>query len=96
MLQPKNIDKVSSYVQIFSDYVDTDLSVGNLAWFGTEMFSIGLENINFMTLPGDGQGWYKGGSYYILYPDEVLTMVNTYFNPYSTDLTLDDMHVFAP
>lgn len=96
MLQPKNIDKVSSYVQIFSDYVDTDLSVGNLAWFGTEMFSIGLENINFMTLPGDGQGWYKGGSYYILYPDEVLTMVNTYLNPYSTDLTLNDMHVFAP
>ncbi|MBR4869404.1 MAG: LCP family protein, partial [Oscillospiraceae bacterium] len=66
MLEPKNIDKVSSYVQIFSDYVDTDLSVGNLAWFGTEAFSIGLENIDFMTLPGDGQGWYKGGSYYIL------------------------------
>ncbi len=96
MLQPKNIDKVSSYVQIFSDHVNTNLSVGNLAWLGTEAFSIGLDNINFMTLPGDGQGWYKGGSYYILYPDEVLTMVNTYLNPYSADLELSDMHVFAP
>jgi len=96
MLQPKNIDKVSSYVQIFSEHVNTNLTVGNLAWLGTEIFSIGLDNINFMTLPGDGQGWYKGGSYYILYPDEVLTMVNTYLNPYSADLTLDDMHVFAP
>ncbi|MBQ3102857.1 MAG: LCP family protein [Oscillospiraceae bacterium] len=96
MLALENLDKVSSYAQIFFDYVDTDLTVGNIAWFGTEVFSIGLDNINFMTLPGDGQGWYKGGSYYILYPEEVQTMVNTYFNPYTTDLTLDDMHVFAP
>lgn len=96
MLAVENLDKVSSYAQIFFDYVETDLTVGNLAWFGTEVFSIGFDNINFMTLPGDGQGWYKGGSYYILYPEEVQAMVNTCFNPYTTDLTLDDMHVFVP
>ena len=45
---------------------------------------------------GDGAGYYKGGSYYVLDPEATLELVNTYFNPYQRQLTLDDMDILVP
>ena len=39
----------------------------------------------FHPLPGDGAGYYKGASYYVLDREAVLELVNTYFNPYQRD-----------
>lgn len=96
MLQPSNWDKIRSYAEIFEKWVDTDLELANLIWLGEQALTVGSGGINFHTLPGDGAGYYKGGSYYVLYPDEVLEMVNTYFNPYQRDRTLEDMHILTP
>lgn len=96
MLQISNWDKIHSYAEIFEERVDTDLELANLIWLGEQALTVGSDNISFHTLPGDGAGYYKGGSYYILYPDEVLEMVNTYFNPYQSDRTLNDMHILSP
>ena len=57
---------------------------------------MGSENIHFHTLPGDGAGYYKGGSYYTVDPEATLELINTYFNPYTYDLTLDDMDILVP
>ena len=46
--------------------------------------------------PGDGAGYYKGGSYYVLDAEGCLEMVNNYFNPYQRELALDDMHILVP
>ena len=96
MLHISNWDKIRSYAEIFEKWVDTDLELANLIWLGEQALTAGSDNISFHTLPGDGAGYYKGGSYYILYPDEVLEMVNTYFNPYRSERTPDDMHILAP
>lgn len=95
-LQLSNWDKIPAMAQIFQEYVDTELTVPNLVWIGEQALTMGSENIHFHTLPGDGAGYYKGGSYYTVDPEATLELVNTYFNPYTYDLTLDDMDILVP
>ena len=95
-LQLSNMDKVGDMAAIFEKWVETDLKLSNLIWIGEQALKIGPDNISFHTLPGDGAGYYKGGSYYILDPEGTLELVNTYFNPYREDLTLEDMYILTP
>lgn len=95
-LQLSNWDKIPAMAEIFQKWVDTDLTLPNLVWIGEQALTMGSSNISFHTLPGDGAGWYKGGSYYVLDAEATLELVNTYFNPYEHDLTLDDMDILVP
>lgn len=95
-LQLSNLDKVRPMAEIFQEQVDTDLQLANLVWLGEQALAAGSDNISFHTLPGDGAGYYKGGSYYVLEPEAVLELINTYFNPYQRELTLDDMDILVP
>ena len=95
-LQISNLDKVRPMAEIFQKWVKTDLELANLVWLGEQALAAGSGNISFHTLPGDGAGYYKGGSYYVLDPEATLEMVNTYFNPYRQDLTLEDMDILTP
>ena len=95
-LQLSNMDKVGDMAAIFEKWVETDLKLSNLIWIGEQALKIGPDNISFHTLPGDGAGYYKGGSYYILDPEGTLELVDTYFNPYREDLTLEDMYILTP
>ena len=95
-LQLSNMDKVGDMAAIFQEWVKTDLKLSNLIWVGEQALKMGPDNISFHTLPGDGAGFYKGGSYYILDPEGTLELINTYFNPYREDLTLDDMYILVP
>jgi len=95
-LQLSNWDKVGAMAEIFKNNVDTDLELANLIWLGEQALTVGSDNITFHTLPGDGAGYYKGGSYYVLEPSAVVEMVNSCFNPYQRDLTLDDMDILTP
>lgn len=91
-----NVDKISRFAKIFQKYVDTDLTVGNLAWLGKEAITIGSDHISFATLPGNGAGYYKGISYYTLDPEETLKLVNTALNPYTEDRTASDLDILSP
>ena len=91
MLTANNIlTKIDDYAKIFSQYVDTDLSVGNLAWLGKEAISIGADNIEFSTLPGV---WNDHDNFIHLNKDDVLTLVNEHLNPYVEDRTADDLNI---
>lgn len=83
-----NIDKVDDFVKIFNQHVETDLSLGNLAWLGKTVMSMGAENIHFSTLPGE---WKS--PYIHLDREAVLTLVNEYLNPYVEDRLLEDLHI---
>ena len=59
MLTAGNIlTKIDDYAKIFNQYVDTDLSVGNLAWLGTEVLKMGVDKIDFSTLPNEWRSPY--------------------------------------
>ena len=95
-LQLSNWDKIPAMAEIFQKWVDTDLKLSNLIWIGEQALTMGSENITFHTLPGDGAGFYKGISYYTLDAEATLELVNNYFNPYTRELTLDDMDILVP
>ena len=82
------LTKVDDYAKIFRQYVDTDLTVGNLAWLGTEVLKMGVDKIDFSTLPNE---WKS--PYIYLDPDETLALVNTYLNPYVEDRTAEDLNL---
>ena len=85
-----NLDKIDDFVKIFQQYVETDLTLGNLAWLGKEAISMGAENISFSTLPGE---WHS--PYIYLDPDATLEVVNQYLNPYVEDRTMEDLNIPA-
>ncbi len=87
-LTVSNLTKVDTFVKIFNQYVETDLSLGNLAWLGGEVIQMGADNVNFSTLPGD---WKS--PYIYLNRDEVLTLVNQYLNPYVEDRVAEDLNI---
>ena len=95
-LQFSNLDKIDDFARIIHESVSTNLKLSNLVWFGEQAFACGTDAITFHTLPGDGAGWYSGGSYYILDDEATLELINAHFNPYTYELTLDDMDILVP
>ena len=88
MLQPGNLVKVGDYVKIFQQYVDTNLKLSDMAWFGEQLIGMGTGNVSFYTLPG---AWSDSRNRYILDPDATLDMVNRCLNPYVTDRMAEDL-----
>lgn len=92
-----SVSKINDFVNIFSQNVKTDLSVGNLAYFGLAVLELDTtDGISMNTLPGDGQVTYKGIPYYYeLYPQQVLNIINqSGLNPYTEDLSLEETNIF--
>ena len=83
-----NLDKLDDFVRIFQSHVETDLSLGNLAWLGKAAVEIGPENIDLSTLPGEWKSPY-------IYLDQaaVLELVNEHLNPYVEDRTAEDLNI---
>lgn len=96
VLSWSNVAKVNEFAEVLSKYFETDLSVTELAWFGTAALRLDFSNdITFATLPGDGSVTYRGIPYYYeLYPEECYELVNVMLNPYTTDLPPELIRVF--
>ncbi len=97
LLSWHSVTKMNEFIDIFAQNVKTDLSVGNMAYFGLAALDMDLDTgITMGTLPGDGQVTYRGIPYYYeLYPQETLELVNSSgLNPYEEPLTLEDMNIF--
>ena len=82
------VTKMPDYADIFNRYVDTNLSIFDIARFGNAILKMGVDKIDFSTLPNE---WRS--PYIYLIPDETLTLVNTYLNPYVEDRTAEDLHL---
>jgi hypothetical protein len=94
-LSVSNLTKLGELSDLFVKYVLTDLSVGNIAYFGQELLKCNLEGMFTYTLEGEGVD-IEGISYWALYLNKTLRMINEYFNPYDTDLTAEDVHILSP
>ena len=87
-----NVDKIPEFANIFNQYVETDLTLGNLAWLGTEAISMGADAVSFSTLPGE---WDDSDNFVHLDPDATLEVVNQYLNPYVEDRVMADLNIPA-
>lgn len=95
-----NPQKLNSYIDIFLEYVDTDLELGEVLWFAQPALGLDFSTgFSSATLSGenvyyrDSRG-YSWGSCYELDPEAALETVNTLINPYNEPLTLEDMNIF--
>ena len=94
--QALRLQNAPALAQALFSYVKTDLTAGNLAWLAAEAMDIGAGGVRFHTLPGDGAGYYRGESVYVLDPDATLALVNEALNPYDRPVEADELDIFVP
>jgi len=95
-LSIKNItSKINNYAEIFQNNVESNLTIGEMAWFGLQFMEVGLENIQTFMLDG-WAGMWDELSYYFLSPAKVAKMMDEYFNPYDEPITTADLNIFVP
>lgn len=96
LVSRSTLSDIDDYAAIVDRYLDTDLTLSELVWFGTQALSLDFSTaISFATLPGEGNVKYQGiSSYYGLYPDECYELVNATVNPYTTDIPRSLVNIF--
>lgn len=101
MLTPSIATKIPELVDIFSENVETDLTIPNLLWLAKAAVEGGLspENVTFVTMPGNYNGYFwsyqigHNESYVFPYAGEIVELVNEDFNPYLRDITKSDLDI---
>ena len=86
---------LGEYIKIFESNVETDLTNGNLIWFAQQFLSLGMEHVNFYTMPSNANDMIRGFAYGTILVDEWLEMLNAHFNVYNLPLTEEDIDVIA-
>ena len=89
-----NIANLPELIDIVTGYTDTDLTAGNIAFYAEEFLKLQENGINFYTMPHENV-YIRGGSYVSILLDEWLDMVNTYLNPFSTQVTPANVNIIT-
>ena len=91
-LQLKHLMNASEFARIFTENVETNLSIGNLAWFGQQAIGMSAEqDIRFHTMPYTP--YTRNTAYVLPVVDEMLAILNDGMNPYKKEITADDVEV---
>lgn len=90
-----SLTKINGFVKIFNEYVDTDLTLDNMLYFASQAVNLDTSSgVETATLSGRGDGIYNGIPYcYELDPAETLATVNRLLNPYTEEMTLENMNL---
>ena len=95
-----NPQKLNAYVELFLEYVDTDLEFGEVLWFAQPALGLDFSSgFSSATLEGENvyyvdSSGYRWGSCYQLDPEAALETVNSLINPYDEPMTADDLNIF--
>lgn len=88
-----NIPNIGKLVDLFERDVITNLTTGNVMFYVQEFLKMQDEDIVFDTIPADYGGEVNGMSYVVIYLDAWLTEINDNLNPYTTDITAENVDV---
>ncbi len=95
VLSVSSLTKLKDFADVFSTYVTTDLTVGNMLYFAQSLMKCDFDAMKTYTLEGEG-AMINGVSYYPLYAGKLVQVVNESFNPYDAPVTLDTVSVITP
>lgn len=89
------VDQITDYIEIFNSNVKTNMTVQEMVWFYTNVASkLNFEeDVHSDTLPYASTGYYKEVAYVYLDPQQVVDFVNEYLNPYTDDITVDEVNI---
>lgn len=93
-LKIENVANINKFAEIFTEEVETDLTLGNLVAFAERAILGGLnmDNVTFATMPVTGV--YVGKASYVqAQPEELLGIINEHFNPYREPLEMEELEV---
>lgn len=83
-----SVDTIAKLAGEVLSRMSTNMELADAVFFAKEALSLDLENINMMTVPGEAVNTHL--SYYVIYRQSVLDVVNKYFNVYDKDVR--DVH----
>lgn len=80
-LKPSNLFKIDKLIKTYYDYVDTNISLGNMLKYALSAGKLDIENINTTMIPGEGR--YIGeGSYWVYDEQATNSLVELIFGDY--------------
>lgn len=94
-LSVSSLSKLKEFADIFAEDVTTDLTVGNMIWYGKELMACDFDSMQTYTAEGEG-AMINGGAYYPLYAGRLLEIVNKSFNPYDAAISASSLTVITP
>lgn len=87
---PKN--QLVGLVPTLSQYLTTDLSIGEMLGYVDLVTGFDLNNMKMLTLPGEGYKMPENGIwYYSIHKDKAVEVINEYFKPFSDPITASDI-----
>ena len=90
-----SIPHLSEFISIFEEYVLTNMTTANLAFFARQFLMCSSEDIHFATIPANTNDAIKGLSYCSIYVNEWLEEVNAHLNPYDTPVTTANVNILT-
>ncbi len=95
MVNEFSIDQASGMIEVMSKSIETNMPVKDMIWFflnvvTTMDFDTGLV---FDVMPGTTTGKYNGGDYVYLDPQATADYINQNINPYTTDISVDELNI---
>ena len=90
-----SLTRLGGFVEIFNQNVETDLSLSEMLWFAQKAVDLDPSaGVDTQTLEGRGDANYNGQSWcFELDGAKAVETVNRLINPYTRDLTLEDMDI---
>ncbi len=89
---PSIVTKIDDIVNVAYKNIKTNVSLLDALAFVTPALKVDLSNINMMTMQGQGKT-VNGAAYYALNKDSNLLIVNSFFNPYTSDILGEKLDV---
>ena len=86
---------LDNYVEIFKNNVKTDLTTGNLAWYGKQFLSMSMDDIHFHTIPSNYNDSIRGFAYGTILVDEWLELLNESFKIYDQPIVERDLDIIT-
>ncbi len=90
-----SIPHLTEFINIFEEYVLTNMSTSNLAFFARQFLLCSSENISFQTIPANYNDAIKGLSYVSIYVDEWIEVINECLNPYDQPVTTSNVNILT-
>lgn len=93
-LQPATFLKIPSLVEIFTENVETDLTVGNILAFAQLAYGMDPDaGVSFETAPLGSSFSYRGAALVSLDETKLLKVLNDGMNPYLRDIKASDLEL---
>jgi LCP family protein required for cell wall assembly len=88
-----SLPRVKNFINLFQEYVKTDLSTADLIYFATQAIQVDMDTgVVQGNLDGDGNAIYKKVRYcFVFQAEDILPTLNELVNPYNTPLTEADL-----